>query len=71
MVNLIMNIPKHANSKTVGLLVILLSSLGSIAEERNSYVAIEFGQIANKFTEVFERPKLRTAARFKLNLMLV
>ena len=59
-----MKIPKHAISKTVGILVILFTSFGAIAEERKSYDALEFGQFANKFTDVFEGPTLRTVSVF-------
>ena len=62
-----MKIPKHAISKTVGILVILFTSFGAIAEERKSYDALEFGQIANKFTDVFEGLTLRTVVGFELN----
>lgn len=62
-----MSIPQHAISKTFGVFVILFLSIGVIADEKKPYVAIEFGQIANKFTEVFDGPTMRAATGFRLN----
>ncbi|MCY3541445.1 MAG: outer membrane beta-barrel protein [Gammaproteobacteria bacterium] len=62
-----MNIPKNAISNTIGLLVMVCATLGVTADERKSYFAVEYGQIANKFTDVFEGPSLRASAGFKLN----
>ncbi|MYD45137.1 MAG: porin family protein [Gammaproteobacteria bacterium] len=61
-----MQIPKLAISKTISLLVIALVSLGVAADERKSYFALEYGQIANKFTDVFEGPSVRASAGIKL-----
>lgn len=59
--------PKRAISKTIGLLVIVFVSLGATADQRKSYFAVEYGQIANKFTDVFEGPSVRASAGLKLN----
>ena len=62
-----MNSSKHEISKFIGLLVIVCAALGVSADERKSYFAVEYGQIANKFTDVYEGPTVRASAGFKLN----
>lgn len=62
-----MNGPKLAISKTIGLLIIASASLGVTADERKSYFALEFGQITNKFTDVFEGPTVRASGGLKFN----
>ncbi|MXZ56438.1 MAG: porin family protein [Gammaproteobacteria bacterium] len=62
-----MKVPKRAISKIIGLLTIVFVSLGVTADEFESYFAVEYGQIANKFTDVFEGPSLRASVGFKLN----
>ena len=62
-----MNIPKHTLSKCIGLLIILFVSLGVSATENKSYVAVEFGQVTSRFTDVFEGPAMRVSAGYELN----
>lgn len=62
-----MNNPKRVISITMGLIAVVCTSLAVTAEERESYFSLEFGQIANKFTDVFAGPTVRASAGFKLN----
>ncbi len=62
-----MNTPTQAIAKTIALLAIVFVSLGVNAAERQSYFAVEYGQIANKFTDVFEGPSVRASVGLKLN----
>lgn len=56
----------QAISKTIGFLVIVCTSLGMIADEYERYFAVEYGQIANKFADVFAGPTVRASVGFKL-----
>lgn len=62
-----MHSPVQAISKTIGLLVVLCASLGMNADEHEPYFAVEYGQISNKFTDVFAGPTVRASVGFKLN----
>lgn len=47
--------------------MILFVSLGVTADESKSYFAVEFGQVTNRFTDVFEGPAMRVSAGYELN----
>lgn len=62
-----MNIQKRVITKTGAVLVLALTTLGVIANEHKSYIALEYGQITNKFTDVFEGPSVRASVDFRFN----
>ncbi len=59
-------------TKLTAALFVLVTGLSLQAVESKSHCALEFGQVLNKYTEVFDGPSLRAAAgyRFTRNLGL-
>ena len=62
-----MNTQVNAFSKAVALLVLIFLSLGVVAQEKKSYFTIEFGQVVQQFTNVYDGPSIQFAGGYKLN----
>ena len=57
---------KNFLPKTLGLLVITFVSMGVVAEEHKSYVAVEYGQVVSQFNNIFDGPSFQVAGGYKL-----
>lgn len=53
--------------KTLALFVITFVSLGVVAEERKSYIGIEYGNVVSQFNNIFDGPSFQFTGGFKLN----
>lgn len=62
-----MNTQMNLFAKTIALLVLTVVGVGISAQEKKSYFTVEFGQVVQQFTNVYDGPSIHFAGGYKLN----